>query len=169
MYPYFSFPRNSAYFGFTEIFKPKPGETVVVSGAAGGVGSHVGQIAKILGTTTICTEYLGICHNDCKFFSLYFTILTGCKVIGFAGTDDKCAWLVNELGFDHAGNYKTVDINKFLKDSAPNGIDCYFDNVGGELSSIVISQMNTFGRVAICGAISNYNETDPEKMKGIHF
>ncbi|XP_049873137.1 prostaglandin reductase 1-like [Pectinophora gossypiella] len=128
---------NSAYFGFTQICQPKPGETVVVSGAAGAVGSHVGQIAKIL----------------------------GCKVIGFAGTDDKCEWLVKELGFNYAGNYKTVDIAQFLKESAPEGVDCYFDNVGGELSSVVISQMNQYGRIAVCGAISSYNETIAEKRR----
>ncbi|XP_037294565.1 prostaglandin reductase 1 isoform X2 [Manduca sexta] len=132
---------NTAYFGFTEICQPKWGETVVVSGAAGAVGSHVGQIAKIL----------------------------GCKVIGFAGTEEKCKWLVEELGFDHAANYKTVTVEKFLKENAPNGIDCYFDNVGGELSSIILAHMNNFGRVAVCGAISNYNETDPAKRKGILF
>ncbi|KAI8436929.1 hypothetical protein MSG28_010355 [Choristoneura fumiferana] len=129
---------NTAYFGLTDICKPSPGETVVVSGAAGAVGSHVGQIAKIL----------------------------GCRVIGFAGTDDKCQWLLNEVGYDHAANYKTVNIAEYLKQQAPSGIDCYFDNVGGELSSIIISQMNEFGRVAVCGAISGYNETDPEKRKG---
>ncbi|CAH0714567.1 unnamed protein product, partial [Brenthis ino] len=120
----------TAYFGFLEICKPKPGETVVVTGAAGAVGSLVGQIAKI----------------------------KGCKVIGFAGTDDKVEWLEKELGFDKAFNYKTVDIGKALKDAAPNGIDCYFDNVGGEMSSIIMNQMNHFGRVSVCGSISAYNE-----------
>ncbi|XP_047990881.1 prostaglandin reductase 1-like [Leguminivora glycinivorella] len=129
---------NTAYFGFTEICKPVAGETVVVSGAAGAVGSHVGQIAKIL----------------------------GCKVIGIAGSDNKCAWLVNELGFDYAANYKTENIADYLKKNAPNGVDCYFDNVGGELSSTVVAHMNEFGRVAVCGAISIYNETDPMKRKG---
>ncbi|KOB68074.1 Prostaglandin reductase 1 [Operophtera brumata] len=112
--------KNTSYFGFTELCRPQPGETVVVSGAAGAVGSHVGQIAKIL----------------------------GCKVIGLAGTDQKCKWLVKELGFNAAGNYKTVDLAQFLKEKAPKGIDCYYDNVGGEISSTVISQMNLFGRVA---------------------
>lgn len=93
-------------------------------------------------------------------------MISGCRVIGFAGTNDKCEWLVNEVGYDHAANYKTVNIAEYLKQQAPKGIDCYFDNVGGELSSIIISQMNEFGRVAVCGAISGYNETDPEKRKG---
>nr|XP_034827127.1 prostaglandin reductase 1-like [Maniola hyperantus] len=120
----------SAYFGLLEICKPKMGETVVVTGAAGAVGSLVGQIAKI----------------------------KGCRVIGFAGSDDKVNWLEKDLGFDKAFNYKTVDVKRVLKDAAPNGIDCYFDNVGGEISSIIISQMNDFGRVAVCGSISVYNE-----------
>lgn len=128
-------PGASAYFGFLEICKPKPGETVVVTGAAGAVGSIVGQIAKI----------------------------KGCKVIGFAGSDDKVQWLKEELGFDHAFNYKAVDVFTALKQAAPNGIDCYFDNVGGEISSTIISQMNLFGRVTVCGSISAYNE-DPKNQ-----
>ena len=96
-----SHSRNTAYFGFNEICKPKKGEVVVVSGAAGAVGSHVGQIAKILGL----------------------------KVIGIAGTAEKCKWLVNELGFDHAINYKTDNVGAELKKAAPEGVDCYFDNV----------------------------------------
>lgn len=128
-------PGATAYFGFLEICQPKTGETVVVTGAAGAVGSLVGQIAKI----------------------------KGCKVIGFAGSDDKVQWLEQELGFDKAFNYKTVDVASALKDAAPTGIDCYFDNVGGEISSIVMSQMNMRGRVSVCGAISSYNE-DPSKM-----
>ncbi|CAG9786835.1 unnamed protein product [Diatraea saccharalis] len=128
---------NTAYFGLTEICKPKPAETIVISGAAGAVGSHVGQIAKAL----------------------------GCRTIGFAGTDEKCNWLVNELGFDAAGNYKTVNIADYLKENAPHGVDCYFDNVGGEISSQIMSKMNSYGRVAVCGSISSYNETDPEKRK----
>lgn len=123
-------PGATAYFGFLDICKPKPGETVVVTGAAGAVGSLVGQIAKI----------------------------KGCTVIGFAGSDDKVKWLEEELGFDKALNYKTVDVSLALKESAPNGIDCYYDNVGGEISSQIMSQMNDFGRVAICGSISSYNE-----------
>lgn len=128
-------PGATAYFGFLEICKPKAGETVVVTGAAGAVGSLVGQIAKI----------------------------KGCRVIGFAGSDDKVNWLEKELGFDRAFNYKTVDVFKVLKEAAPKGIDCYFDNVGGEISSIIINQMNDFGRVSVCGSISSYNE-DASKL-----
>ncbi|KAL0895519.1 hypothetical protein ABMA27_011628 [Loxostege sticticalis] len=128
-------PGASAYLGFLDLCKPKPGETVVVTGAAGAVGSLVGQIAKI----------------------------KGCRVIGFAGSDDKVQWLEKELGFDKAFNYKTVDIRKALQEAAPKGVDCYFDNVGGEISSIIMSQMNSFGRVSVCGSISSYNE-DPSKM-----
>ncbi|KPI93078.1 Prostaglandin reductase 1 [Papilio xuthus] len=122
-------PGVTAYFGFLEICKPKAGETVVVTAAAGAVGSLVGQIAKI----------------------------KGCHVIGFAGSDDKVEWLEKELGFDKALNYKTVDIATTLKKVAPNGVDCYFDNVGGEISSIIINQMNKFGRVSVCGSIASNN------------
>ncbi|XP_023022660.1 prostaglandin reductase 1 [Leptinotarsa decemlineata] len=126
----------TAYFGFLEICKPKKGETVVVSGAAGAVGSHVGQIAKI----------------------------KGCTVIGITGSDEKGKWLVDELGFDHFINYKTTDLEKVLPEVAPNGIDCYFDNVGGDISSTVIYQMNHFGRIAVCGAISGYNEGEKQDV-----
>ncbi|KAK9688569.1 Zinc-binding dehydrogenase [Popillia japonica] len=125
----------TAYFGFLDICKPKEGETVVVSGAAGAVGSHVGQIAKI----------------------------KGCKVIGIAGTDAKCEW-IKTLGFDHTINYKKQDVAKALKEAAPNGVDCYFDNVGGEIATTVISQMNRFGRISACGAISGYNEEGLPKV-----
>lgn len=128
-------PGATAYFGLLELCQPKAGETVVVTGAAGAVGYIVGQIAKI----------------------------KGCKVIGFAGTDDKVEWLEKDLGFDKVFNYKTVDANAALKEAAPNGVDCYFDNVGGELSSIIMGQMNSFGRVAVCGSISSYND-DPSQM-----
>merc|ERR1719348_1015933 len=122
-------PGNTAYFGLLEICRPQKGETVVVSGAAGAVGSLVGQIAKI----------------------------KGCHVIGFAGTDDKCEWL-KELGFDYAFNYKKSGVAESLAEAAPNGVDCYFDNVGGEMSVAVIEAMNVRGRVAVCGGISHYNE-----------
>ncbi|XP_077302044.1 prostaglandin reductase 1-like [Arctopsyche grandis] len=128
-------PGNTAYFGFLEICRPKPNETVVITGAAGAVGSHVGQIAK----------------------------LKGCRVIGFAGSDEKCNWLKNQMGFDYAYNYKKVNPDQALKESAHKGVDCYFDNVGGELSSAIINRMNTFGRISVCGAISVYN-TDISKM-----
>lgn len=128
-------PGVTAYFGFLDLCQPKAGETVVVTGAAGAVGSLVGQIAK----------------------------LKGCKVIGFVGSDDKVKWLEQELGFDKAINYKTADVFSALKTAAPKGVDCYFDNVGGELSSVIINQMNLCGRVAVCGSISAYNE-DWSKM-----
>merc|ERR1719430_3011291 len=122
-------PGNTAYFGLLELCNPQAGETVVVSGAAGAVGSLVGQIAKI----------------------------QGCKVIGYAGTDEKCKWL-KELGFDEAFNYKNVGVAESLTKAAPKGVDCYFDNVGGEMTAAVVSLMNTYGRVAVCGAISHYND-----------
>merc|ERR1719464_1464393 len=126
-------PGNTAYFGFLELCQPKSGETVVVNGAAGAVGSLVGQIAK----------------------------LKGCKVIGFAGTDQKCEWLTKELGFDKAYNYKTTDVDDVLKEGAPNGVDCFFDNVGGiDATKIINNHMNTFGRISGCGSISGYNATE---------
>jgi leukotriene B4 12-hydroxydehydrogenase/15-oxo-prostaglandin 13-reductase len=128
-------PGATAYFGFLEICHPKQSETVVVSGAAGAVGSYVGQIAKI----------------------------KGCRVIGIAGADDKCAFLVDELGFDAALNYKTTrDYSDKLKDLCPNGIDCYFDNVGGTITDAVFPLLNVFARVSICGQISQYNLHKPE-------
>lgn len=126
-------PGNTAYFGFLELCQPKPGDVVVVSGAAGAVGSLVGQIAKI----------------------------KGCYVIGYAGTDDKVKWLVDELGFDRAYNYKTVDWASSLKEAAPNGVDCYFDNVGGLFSTAVRDHMKLFGRISVCGSISTYNDQTP--------
>ena len=122
-------PGNTAYFGLSKICQPKAGETLVVSAAAGAVGSLVGQIGKIYGL----------------------------KVIGYAGSDDKVEWL-KSLGFDHAYNYKTEDLPKTLKESAPQGVDCYFDNVGGEFAFHVTRAMNPFGRISLCGAISVYNK-----------
>jgi len=122
-------PGNTAFFGFLELCDPKEGETLVVNGAAGAVGSLVGQIAKI----------------------------KGCNVIGYAGTEAKCDWL-RSIGFDKAYNYKTTDIGKSLKEAAPKGVDCYFDNVGGEMSATIMQAMNTRGRVSVCGAISHYND-----------
>ncbi|GBP37189.1 Prostaglandin reductase 1 [Eumeta japonica] len=122
-------PGATAFFGLLELCKPQAGETLVVSGAAGAVGSLVGQIGK----------------------------LRGLHVIGFAGSDDKVRWLTQELGFDRAYNYRSVDVASALREAAPNGVDCYFDNVGGEFSSIVLAHMNEYGRVACCGSISAYN------------
>lgn len=128
-------PGMTAYFGFLEICKPRPGETVVVSGAAGAVGSLVGQIAKI----------------------------KGCRAVGVAGSDQKVAWLVNELGFDAAFNYRTTgDYVARLKELCPNGIDCYFDNVGGTITDAVFPVLNTRARIAVCGQISQYNLEKPE-------
>ena len=128
-------PGLTAYFGLLAICNPKEGETVVVSGAAGAVGSIVGQIAKI----------------------------KACSVVGIAGADDKIAWLTDELGFDGAFNYKTVkDYRGKLKELCPKGIDVYFDNVGGEITDAVFSLLNVHARVSICGQISQYNLEKPE-------
>jgi leukotriene B4 12-hydroxydehydrogenase/15-oxo-prostaglandin 13-reductase len=128
-------PGMTAYFGFLDICQPKQGETVVVSGAAGAVGSLVGQIAKI----------------------------KGCRAVGIAGADDKVEWLTGELGFDAAFNYKTTAnyVDK-LKELCPNGIDCYFDNVGGAITDAVLPLLNVRARMSICGQISQYNATKPE-------
>lgn len=128
-------PGMTAYFGFLEICQPKAGETVVVSGAAGAVGSLVGQIAKI----------------------------KGCRTVGIAGADDKIKYLTNDLGFDAAFNYKTTsDYTAKLKELCPKGIDGYFDNVGGAISDSVFQLLNVFGRVSICGQISQYNLEKPD-------
>src|SRR5215469_8121309 len=128
-------PGMTAYFGLLDICKPKPGETVLVSGAAGAVGSLVGQIAKI----------------------------NGCRTVGVAGTDDKVDWMLKELGFDAGFNYKsTSDYSAKLKELCRNGIDCYFDNVGGAITDAVFPLMNVFGRISICGQISQYNLDKPE-------
>jgi NADPH-dependent curcumin reductase CurA len=119
----------TAYFGLLDVGKPKTGETVVVSAAAGSVGSIVGQIARI----------------------------KGCRAVGIAGGKDKCAWLTAELGFDAAVDYKQGEVFKALKAATPNGIDVYFDNVGGEILESCLSQMNNYGRIACCGAISQYD------------
>lgn len=122
----------TAYFGLTEIGKPKKGETLVISGAAGAVGSTVGQIGKIV----------------------------GCRVVGIAGTDEKVAMLKSTFGFDEGINYNTTEnMYKEIKTLCPNGVDVYFDNVGGEISDSVHANINRFGRVVVCGAISLYNET----------
>ncbi len=121
----------TAYFGLLEIGKPKARETVVVSAAAGSVGSIVGQIAKI----------------------------KGCRVVGIAGGKNKCNWLTSELGFDAAVDYKDGAVFKALRAAAPKGIDVYFDNVGGDILEACLPQMNNYGRIACCGAISQYDGT----------
>jgi hypothetical protein len=122
----------TAYLGLTEIGKPQKGETIVVSGAAGAVGSIVGQIAKIL----------------------------GCRVVGIAGTDEKVEMLKSEFGFDAAINYNTTtNMTEAIAAACPDGVDVYFDNVGGEISDAVLFNINKFARMIICGAISVYNET----------
>ncbi|KAJ8931538.1 hypothetical protein NQ314_015535 [Rhamnusium bicolor] len=130
-------PGNTAYFGFLEILKPKVGQTIAITGAAGAVGSIVGQLAKAKGLT----------------------------VIGVTGSDEKRKWLVDELGFDQVINYKTADLNKVLPEVAPKGIDLYFDNVGGEISNTILKHMNHFGHISVCGAISGYNEKNPKGTK----
>jgi NADPH-dependent curcumin reductase CurA len=128
-------PGLTAYFGLLEIGKPQPGQTVVVSGAAGAVGSLVGQIAKI----------------------------QGCHVVGIAGTDEKARYVVEELGFDSAFNYKSArNYRAKLKTLCPQGIDVYFDNVGGAITDAVIPLLNVGARLVICGQISQYNLERPE-------
>lgn len=122
----------TAYFGLLEIGKPKAGETLVVSGAAGAVGSLVGQIGKIL----------------------------GCRVAGIAGSDEKCNWLTGELGFDAAINYKRESVPDKLSQHCAKGIDIYFDNVGGAILEPVLDRLNIGARIAVCGAISQYNHAE---------
>jgi hypothetical protein len=122
-------PGMTAYFGLLDVLKPKENETIAVSGAAGAVGSLVSQIAKI----------------------------KGCRVIGIAGTEEKCSWLKNDLNVDGVINYKTDNLNSTLKELCPDGIDMYFDNVGGEITEAVINRFNIGGRMSICGQISGYN------------
>ena len=125
----------TAYFGLLDVCDPKPGQTVVVSGAAGAVGSIVGQIAKI----------------------------KGCRTVGIAGDDDKVAWILKECGYDAAFNYKTTEnYSAKLKELCPNGIDVYFDNVGGGITDAVFGQLNVGARISICGQISQYNNTKVE-------
>ncbi len=126
-------PGATAWYGLFEIGKPVRGETVLVSGAAGSVGSLVGQLAKA----------------------------EGLRVVGIAGTADKCRWLVDELGFDGAIDYKKHDISVELDRLAPDGIDIYFENVGGSALQAAIDHMKTNGRVVMCGLISQYNIADP--------
>ncbi|WAZ25660.1 NADP-dependent oxidoreductase [Streptomyces cinnabarinus] len=124
----------TGYFGLIDIGRPEPGQTVVVSGAAGAVGSVVGQIAKIL----------------------------GCRVIGIAGGEAKCRMIVDELGFDAAIDYRSEDVRKELRRHAPDGVDVYFDNVGGEILDAVLLTLARGARIIVCGAISQYNSTKPQ-------
>jgi hypothetical protein len=124
-------PGMTAYFGLLEVGRPKEGDTVVVSGAAGAVGSVVGQVAKI----------------------------KGCRTVGIAGGADKCRWLTGELGFDAAIDYKSADLGKALREHCPKGIDVYFDNVGGDTLDAALARLARGARVVICGAISQYNNT----------
>jgi NADPH-dependent curcumin reductase CurA len=127
-------PGMTAYFGLLEVGKPKPGETVVVSAASGAVGQIVGQIAKI----------------------------NGCRVVGIAGGAKKCAFVTDDLGFDACVDYKGADFRQALQQACPDGIDVYFDNVGGAVSDAVFMNLNFFARVSLCGAISQYNADKPE-------
>ncbi len=126
-------PGWTAYFGLLEVGQPKAGETVVVSAASGAVGSIVGQIAKI----------------------------KGCRAVGIAGGPEKCRYVVQELGFDACVDYRSGHLAASLKAACPNGIDVNFENVGGEILDTVLLQMNTFGRIAVCGLISGYTATTP--------
>ena len=123
----------TAYFGMLELGQPRPGQTVVVSGAAGATGSVAGQIAR----------------------------LKGCRVIGIAGSAEKCRWLVEELGFTAAIDYRNEDVGAALDRLCPNGIDVYFDNVGGEILDLCLARIAMNARVVICGGISRYNATGP--------
>ncbi len=127
----------TAYFGLTEIGQPKAGETLVVSAAAGAVGSMVGQIGKNM----------------------------GCRVVGIAGSDEKCRWLTETAGFDAAINYKVEDVGEALDRHCPDGIDINFENVGGSIMEEVIARLNDFSRMPLCGLISTYN-ADPDESTG---
>jgi hypothetical protein len=128
-------PGMTGYFGLLNTGLPKAGETVVVSGAAGAVGGLVGQIARI----------------------------KGCHVVGIAGGKEKCQFLIDELGFDAAIDYKNENVKKALRQTCPKGVDVFFDNVGGDILDDVLTQINMRARIVICGAISQYNNTTPVK------
>ena len=130
---------KTAFHGLVSIGKPIPGETVVVSAAAGSVGVYVGQIAKAM----------------------------GCHVVGVAGGSEKCSWVVNELGFDACVDYRDPAWSKTLKGACPNGIDIYFDNVGGEILETVLFRMNERGRIVCCGAVSQYDSNIPSGPRNL--
>jgi NADPH-dependent curcumin reductase CurA len=123
----------TAYWGLLDVGRPEAGETVLVSGAAGATGSIVGQIARI----------------------------KGCRVVGLAGSDEKCAWLTDVLGFDEAINYRTADLPQAVRSACPAGIDVFFDNVGGDILEVALGQLALRGRVVLCGAIATYNDEVP--------
>jgi NADPH-dependent curcumin reductase len=125
----------TAFFGLLDVGRPQSGETVVISGAAGAVGLVAGQIAKI----------------------------KGCHTVGIAGGTEKCRFIVDDLGFDAAIDYKSEDVNKSLRQHCPKGVDVFFDNVGGEILDTVLLQIRRGARIVICGAISQYNNTTPVK------
>jgi NADPH-dependent curcumin reductase CurA len=126
-------PGFTGWYGLKEIGKPRAGETLVVSGAAGATGSLVVQVGKIL----------------------------GCRVVGTAGTDDKCAWLTGDLGADAAINYRKADLEPALRAACPSGVDVHFENVGGAILDAVLGLVNPFARIALCGMISQYNVDPP--------
>lgn len=132
----FSLVGPTAYFGLLDITNPQPGETLVVSAAAGGVGQIVGQIGR----------------------------LKGCRVIGIAGGPEKCAFVTKELGFDACIDYKSVDVGETLDQLAPEGVDIYFEQVGGPIRNAVMERMKMFGRVSLCGIISEYNATSADRQ-----
>jgi hypothetical protein len=130
-------PGLTAYFGLKELGQPKAGETIVVSAASGAVGSVVGQLAK----------------------------LWGARAVGIAGGREKCSYVKEELGFDACIDYKAGRLRDDLKEACPKGVDVYFDNVGGEILDLALARMNLFGRVVVCGTISDYNSTDPYRVR----
>jgi NADPH-dependent curcumin reductase len=130
-------PGATAWIGLNEFMKPKEGETVAVSAASGAVGSVVGQLAKA----------------------------KGCRVVGIAGGKAKCDYVVKELGFDACVDYKAGNLREDFKAAVPNGVDAYFENVGGEVMDTVLSRLNAFSRIALCGMISEYNDADPKGIR----
>jgi NADPH-dependent curcumin reductase CurA len=132
-------PGMTAYFGLKELGQPKPGETVLVSAASGAVGSVVGQLARIW----------------------------GCRAVGIAGGREKCDYVKNELGFDECFDYKAGNLRDKMKEANLDAIDVYFDNVGGEILDLALARMKLFGRVVVCGMISDYNSAEPYRVKNL--
>lgn len=132
-------PGMTAYFGLKEIGQPKAGETLVVSAASGAVGSVVGQLAR----------------------------LWGCRAVGIAGGAQKCEYVTRELGFDACVDYKAGNLRRDLGEACPKGVDVYFDNVGGEILDTLLARMNLFGRVVVCGLISDYNSAEPYAIRNM--